>query len=49
MFHAWPVFTFVAEGREGERKLLVDINLFRHEKNGLPLSVRINASAGEAI
>ena len=32
MFHAWPVFTFVKEGREGEWKIIKDINAyFRRE------------------
>ena len=34
MFHAWPVFTFTQEGREGEREIIEDINeFFRHENN----------------
>ena len=28
MFHAWPVFTFLPEGREGEREILSDIRAF---------------------
>jgi len=28
MFHAWPVFTFLPEGREGEREIISDINAF---------------------
>lgn len=24
--HAWPVFTFVKEGRDGEQKIINDIN-----------------------
>ena len=28
MPHAWPVFTFLPEGREGEREIIVDINAF---------------------
>lgn len=28
MFHAWPVFTFLPEGREGEREIIGDINTF---------------------
>ncbi len=28
MFHAWPVFTFLPEGREGEREIITDINAF---------------------
>ena len=28
MFHAWPVFTFIKEGRDGEQKVIVDINKF---------------------
>lgn len=28
MFHAWPVFTFTKEGREGEREIIADINAF---------------------
>ena len=30
MFHAWPVFTFTKEGREGEREIIADINAFFH-------------------
>ena len=30
MFHAWPVFTFVKEGREGEQEIIADINVFFH-------------------
>ena len=26
MFHAWPVFTFVKEGRDGEQEIINDIN-----------------------
>ena len=34
MFHAWPVFTFTQEGREGEREIITDINaFFRRESN----------------
>ena len=28
MFHAWTVFTFLLEGREGEREIIGDINTF---------------------
>lgn len=28
MFHAWPVFTFIKEGRDGEQKVIGDINKF---------------------
>jgi len=28
MFHAWPVFTFTKEGREGEQEIIKDINAF---------------------
>lgn len=28
MVHAWPVFTFLPEGREGEREIIGDINAF---------------------
>ncbi len=28
MFHAWPVFTFLPEGREGEREIIEDIQHF---------------------
>ena len=35
MFHAWPVFNFVKEGRDGEREIIEDINLFFNSvKNG---------------
>ena len=30
MPHAWPVFTFLPEGREGEREIIGDINAFFH-------------------
>ena len=34
MFHSWPVFTFVKEGRDGEREIVEDINaFFRQRKN----------------
>lgn len=32
MFHAWPVFTFLKEGREGEREIIEDIRA--HFNNG---------------
>jgi hypothetical protein len=32
MFHAWPVFTFTQEGREGEREIIADINEFLGNK-----------------
>lgn len=28
MCHAWPVFTFLKEGREGEQEIIADINAF---------------------
>ena len=28
MPHAWPVFTFLKEGRDGEREIIDDINSF---------------------
>ena len=33
--HAWPLFAFLSEGREGEREIIADINAFfysDHEK-----------------
>lgn len=31
--HAWPVFTFLPEGRAGERQIIADINAFFRQKN----------------
>ena len=35
MFHAWPVFTFVKEGREGEREIIADINAFFRQRENV--------------
>ncbi len=32
MFHAWPVFTFLKEGREGEQEIIEDIKEFFRKK-----------------
>ena len=35
MFHAWPVFTFTKEGRDGEQEIIDDIKqFFGMQKNG---------------
>lgn len=33
MFHAWPVFTFVKEGRDGERKIIEDIQRYYESRH----------------
>ncbi|MCR5848301.1 MAG: hypothetical protein K6G75_09315 [Lachnospiraceae bacterium] len=33
MPHAWPVFTFLTEGREGEREIIDDINQYFGERD----------------
>jgi hypothetical protein len=32
MPHAWPVFTFLKEGRDGEREIIDDITHFYAER-----------------
>ena len=32
MPHAWPVFTFLPEGRQGEREIIADIKGFFHRE-----------------
>ena len=35
MFHAWPVFTFVKEGRDGEREIIGDIRRYYESRHNL--------------
>jgi hypothetical protein len=34
LLYAWPVFTFLKEGRDGEREIIDDINCFFSGREG---------------